>query len=136
MSASPQSAPSPTIVVVDDDAAVLNALGFALEAEGFRVRRFRSAGDLFAAREIEDAACLVIDQGLPDESGLDVLARLRGRGIETPAVLITTNPPRALHLQASGLDTPVVEKPLLGDQLFGVIRGLIKPNGSMNAIEG
>ena len=114
-----------TIVVVDDDAAVLNALRFALETEGFLVRSFSSADALWTAPGIETAACLIIDENLPDEPGLRLLERLRRRGLTTPAVLVTTDPSRATQAQAARLDAPIVEKPLLGDALFALVRRLI-----------
>ena len=113
------------MAIVDDDAAVLNALTFALETEGYVVRSYRTAGAMFAALRSDDADCLVIDQNLPDEAGIDLLTRLRARGDRAPAVIITTNPPRTLQSLARELSVPVVEKPLLGDQLFSCIRGLI-----------
>lgn len=119
------SPPPHTIVVVDDDAALLNALDFALVAEGFHVEAFRTARSMFEASGLDQAACLVIDQVLPDEPGLDLIARLRARGNRTPAVLITTRLPRSLHSLAAGLGVPIIEKPLLDDQLFACIRGLI-----------
>lgn len=114
-----------TVAIVDDDAAVLNALSFALETEGYVVRCYRTAGAMFAALRSDTADCLVIDQNLPDEAGIDLLSRLRARGDRAPAVIITTNPARTLQSQARDLSAPVVEKPLLGDQLFSCIRGLI-----------
>ncbi|MDB5457867.1 MAG: response regulator [Caulobacter sp.] len=125
MAPRPSSPPRALIVIVDDDAAVLGALSFALETEGFDILAFRTAAALFAAPGIAAADCLVIDQNLPDEPGLDLLSRLRGRGDTTPAVMITTDPPRAVRAQAARLHVPVVEKPLLGDQLFAAIRALI-----------
>jgi len=119
-----QPASGPTVVVIEDDLAVLNALAFALDAEGFHVRLFETANEVWHAEGLNEAQCLVIDQMLPDEPGLNLLTRLRRRGVFTPAVLITTNPTAALRLQAGGLDVPVVEKPLLGDQLFDQIRTL------------
>jgi DNA-binding response OmpR family regulator len=112
------------IVIVDDDTAVLEALRFALETEGFDVLAFHTARALFEAAGVEAADCLVIDQNLSDEPGLDLLARLRRRGDTTPAVVITSDPPRAVRAQAARLNAPVVEKPLLGDQLFAAIRAL------------
>ncbi len=114
----------PTVFIVDDDAAVLNALGFALEMEGFRVRTFQSAAAAFGAKGIDLADCLVIDQNLADEFGIDLLDRLRARGSRAPAVMITTHPGRDLQLRAAALCVPVVEKPLLDDQLFACIRAL------------
>lgn len=122
-----RSSPPPlrTIVVVEDDSALLNALTFALETEGFRAQAFRTGAAMAAWPELAAAACLIIDQNLPDESGLDVLVRLRAEGITAPAVMITTNPPLALRAQAASLNVPVIEKPLLGDQLFACVRRLI-----------
>ena len=117
--------PSPTIVVVEDDSALLNALTFALETEGFLPQAFRTGAAMAAWPELAAAACLIIDQNLPDEPGLDLLARLRAGGVRAPAVVITTNPPPALRAQATRLNVPVIEKPLLGDQLFACVRRLI-----------
>ena len=113
-----------TVVIVDDDAAVRAALSFALEADGYQVRAFETAAAAFAAADLGEADCLVIDQNLPDEAGIDLLARLRARGERTPAVMITTNPGRNLVSRALALGAPLVEKPLLGDQLFACIRAL------------
>lgn len=119
-----------TIVVVDDDDAVLNALDFALGVEGFRVQSFRTAKAMYASSEVDAAACLVIDQILSDETGLELLARLRARGNLTPAILITTNPQRTVLSEAARLNVPIVEKPLLGDQLFTHIRHFVAMSGS------
>lgn len=118
---------APRIIVVDDDAALCNALDFALGAEGFQVVAYSSAGSAFGANDLDEAACMVIDQRLPDEQGLDFLVRLRARGNRAPAVLITTSPSRRLVLQAADLGVPIIEKPLLGDTLFACIRDLIAP---------
>jgi CheY-like chemotaxis protein len=55
-------------------------------------------------------------------SGLDALARLRARNVTAPAILITSNPQRALRDAARSAGVPIVEKPLLGDALVGDIR--------------
>ena len=116
--------PRKIVAVVDDDEAVLNALSFALDTAGFDVRAFRTARALREAPGLDRMDCLVVDQLLPDASGLDVLTRLRAQGVGVPAVIITTNPSRQLLDGAAALAVPVVEKPLLGDRLFSRIRAL------------
>ena len=113
------------LLIVDDDPEVLSALGFLGAARDYEVRACADA-----ARALEavtaDVACLVIDQGLPDMSGLDLLARLRGFGVRAPAVLVTTAPSQALRRQASAAEVMIVEKPLLDDALFDQVERLCR----------
>jgi hypothetical protein len=51
--------------------------------------------------------------------------RLRAREVTLPAVLITTNPPSALRIHAARADVPIVEKPLLRDELIDTVRTLV-----------
>ena len=118
--ASPQ-----TIILVDDDDAVRGAVTFALETHGYQVRAFAQAQDLPPIRDLAAAACLIIDQVLPGETGLDLLARLRDLGLKSPAILITTSPPPSMQDAAGLLGTVIVEKPLLGDRLFAVVDRLL-----------
>jgi DNA-binding response OmpR family regulator len=117
------SSPSPCILVVDDDPALLGALEFALEAEGYRVK---SCADADAAmRATSDLlSCLVIDYKLPDIDGMDLAQRLRGAGVTAPVILITSNPDARCRARAARSGAVIVEKPLLGDRLLRQIRAL------------
>ncbi|CAN7503178.1 response regulator [Phenylobacterium sp. LjRoot164] len=118
--------PDPRLVLIaDDDREVLNALKFALELEGYQVGAFETGRTLLEAASGARAACLVIDQKLPDTTGLELIMRLRASGVATPSVLITTNLPTHLRIRATTLAIPIVEKPLLTDALFATIRELI-----------
>jgi FixJ family two-component response regulator len=116
----------PALLIVDDDPDVLKALTFMADARGFRVEH---CGTAWAAIALVGAgrrfACLVIDQRLPDHQGIDLLAMLRGRGVATPAVLITTEPSAPLRRQAAAAGVPIVEKPLLDEALLTQIRRLM-----------
>jgi FixJ family two-component response regulator len=115
----------PLVVVVDDNADLLNALSFALQTQGYRSMTFTSADDASAWTGLGDADFLIIDQNLPGDSGLDFLARLREAGCQSPAALITTNPPKAVLELAARANMPIVEKPLLDDGLFALIRAAV-----------
>jgi FixJ family two-component response regulator len=116
---------SPLVVVVDDNADLLNALSFALHTQGYRAMTFTTADDASAWNGLHDADFLIIDQNLPGDSGLDFLARLREAGCGSPAALITTNPPKAVLDLAARANTPIIEKPLLDDGLFALIRAAV-----------
>ncbi len=122
----PSSAPaSPVVFVIDSDLAVLSALAFALEAEGYRTCAFRSPARADRSPDLRTAACIVLDQVLPEESGLDFIARLRGETYRIPAILIPSAPPLHVRLAALDMGVPIIEKPLLDDALFEAVRSLI-----------
>lgn len=108
------------IVVVDDDPAVLGGLIFALESDGYRVCACASAAVALKMTPRE-AACLVVDQLLPDMQGLDLIKALRTLGVSAPAILITSPSP-AIKRQAVAAGVRLVAKPLLTDELFTEIR--------------
>jgi FixJ family two-component response regulator len=120
------SSPSPaTIVLLDDDDALREAMTFALEAQGFQVRAFARPGLLPKAADLTTTGCFVIDQLMPGETGLTLLRRLRAAGIGSPAILITTSPSSETQLAAARLAATIVEKPLLGERLFNVLARLL-----------
>ncbi|MDP2229103.1 MAG: response regulator [Moraxellaceae bacterium] len=117
--------PAPTVVLLDDDAALCRALTFSLEIEGYRVKSCASGEELMIQDLPRDGACLVLDYRLAGMSGLDVLQALRERGVRLPAVLITSNPTPGVRADAARLQAQVVEKPLLGDLLLGHIHRML-----------
>jgi FixJ family two-component response regulator len=118
-------APDRTIMVVDDDVALLNALTFGMEVEGYRVLPFASAEAVLDLRELPDVACLVVDHRLPRMDGLYLIEVLRVRGFTSPAILMTSHPGPGLRGRCGGLHIPIVEKPLLREELFVAIRDAI-----------
>lgn len=113
--------PKPTVVLVDDDAALRTALKFNLEIEGFEVLTCES-GEALLLRDLPAAAaCLVLDYNLPGITGLEALTQLRDREVRLPALIITSNPPAKVRDGIRRVDAKLVEKPLLGDVLVGSI---------------
>ena len=115
------ASPQPTIVVVDDDKAVRSALTFAFELDGFRVEAHAS-GEALCAAGVPSRGCLVLDYELPGMNGLDLLRRLRAQAVALPAVLITTQPKRAVRLEAAAAGVPIVEKPLMSNALLECVQ--------------
>ncbi len=116
---------APLLLVVDDDAALLAALAFALGAEGYGVSAHGSAQAALEARMDRAPACLVVDYRLPDMDGLALARALRRRGLCPPIVLITSHPDARCRARAEATGAVIVEKPLLGDALSQRIAGLL-----------
>ena len=115
----------PIVLLVDDDPAVAHAVQFSFDLEGIEVRSFNDAESLLAAGDLPEGGRLVLDYHLPGADGLELLARLRAKGVRTPAVLITTNPRAHLSLRAASAGVPIIEKPLLTDALLSAVRSAL-----------
>lgn len=111
----------PIVVLVDRDAAVRASLSFWLDLEGFTVQAFDCAQALLCGGLAEGGQCLIVDQRLPDMSGLALLAELRARGVTTPAILTATNPPRRIRDASYAAGAVLVEKPLMSNALVARI---------------
>jgi FixJ family two-component response regulator len=118
--------PKPSILIIDDDPAVLGSLSFMLEAEGFNVCAVGSVCELLSCESISEHDCLVVDYWMPVMNGFDVLRWLRDRKVDAPAVMITARPEVKLRERAleAGF-VRVVEKPLLDRALADDIRQVI-----------
>jgi FixJ family two-component response regulator len=80
---------APLVAVLDDDAAVLGALGSLLRSVGFRVSSFGSAQDFLASDIVLAVNCLILDIRLPRVSGLDFQNQLTSAGIHVPIIFMT-----------------------------------------------
>ena len=112
--------------VVDDDEAVRDSLGFLLETAGLNVVTYSSAAQFLSEASLDDLACLVVDQHMPELTGLQLIARLRGQGVTLPIALITGSPSADLIRLARELGVAgVLEKPLDDAALLAFIEGVI-----------
>jgi CheY-like chemotaxis protein len=79
------------VLVVEDDALTGDSVARQLTAEKLEVHRARSAAEAFQALLQARFGCIVLDLGLPDMDGLDLLEALRARhGAAMPSVVIYT----------------------------------------------
>jgi len=81
--------PPGTVVIVDDDPGLREALGGLLRSVGLRVDLYGSVPDFMEAGRPEGPTCLVLDVRLPGQSGLDFQRELSKAGIYIPIIFIT-----------------------------------------------
>lgn len=79
----------PTVLVVEDDASLREALDGFLRSHGFQVRLFSSAWNVLSEKLPDDPVCLVLDLCLPGMSGLELQKRFAQRNLKIPIIFIT-----------------------------------------------
>ena len=78
------------ILVVDDEASVVEVVSLYLKREGFAVRQARTGLDALVAIQEKLPALLVLDVMLPELDGLEIMRRLGESGSKrTPVILLT-----------------------------------------------
>jgi two-component system, OmpR family, response regulator QseB len=77
------------ILVIEDDAVLLDGLKVGLRMSGFAVNTVATLSDAVEALASDRFDAIVLDRMLPDGSGLDLLQSIRRAGNRTPVLLLT-----------------------------------------------
>lgn len=115
------------ILVVEDDAILLDGLSVGLGLAGFTVDAVASCGDAEAALAAQNYNAVVLDLMLPDGSGLNILKSMRQARDETPVLLLTARdqvPERIAGLDAGADD--YVGKPFDLHELAARVRAIAR----------
>ena len=118
------------VLVVEDDPVLLNGLEVGLGMAGYTVETVSTCADASAALDTSDFDAVVLDLMLPDGSGLDVLAALRGQASKVPVLLLTARdrvPDRVAGLDAGADD--YLGKPFDLDEVAARLRALTRRGG-------
>jgi FixJ family two-component response regulator len=119
MAVADQSAP--IVFVVDDDAALREALEVLIRYAGWRPETFACAHEFLARNRADVPSCLILDIALPDLNGLDVQKRVVDR-VDMPIIFITGHGDVPMSVQA--MKAGAVEfltKPFRDDVLLDAI---------------
>jgi FixJ family two-component response regulator len=117
----------PLVVVIDDDAGMLEALRSLLESVNLRVELFRSAAAFLQADLPADPSCIVLDVRLPGQSGLELQAELIREDVRIPVIFMTGHgdvPMSVRALKAGAIDFLI--KPFRDQDLLDAISAAIE----------
>jgi FixJ family two-component response regulator len=107
------------VAVVDDDDEVRDVLRVLLESAGHSVETYKSGSDFLTNARLDEIACLVVDQRMPEMSGVEVISTIARRGATIPALLITgAHDPEITHAAETLGAMTVLEKPLPTQELL------------------
>jgi two-component system, cell cycle response regulator DivK len=118
------------VLLVDDDATLLDVLATLLDLEGFEVATARDGGSALAAVEQHPPDVIVCDVSMPDIDGLEVCRRVKGDPATTaiPIVLLTAHggPKAQAAGEEAGCDA-YLTKPFSPLALLELLRGFAAP---------
>jgi two-component system, OmpR family, response regulator len=115
------------LLVVDDEATILELLSGSLRLAGFEVMTASSGAEAVRAAASGRPDLVLLDVMMPDGDGFEALSRIRSGGGEVPVIFLTARdevPDRVAGF-AVGADD-YVTKPFSLDELLGRIRAVLK----------
>ncbi|HZD66386.1 MAG TPA: response regulator transcription factor [Acidimicrobiales bacterium] len=115
------------VLVVDDEASIVDAVATTLRYEGFDVAEAVSGRAALAAAQETPPDLIVLDVMLPDLDGLEVTRRLRADGIKVPVLFLTAR--EAVEDKVAGLTVggdDYVTKPFSLAELVARARAILR----------
>lgn len=118
-----------TVLLVEDDPAISEPLARALGREGYDTRTHSTGRG--ALSNLAQVDLLILDLGLPDMDGLDVIREIRSQGSDVPILVLTARTDEVDIVV--GLDAGAdeyVTKPFRLAELLARVRALLRRDGS------
>src|SRR5438309_4662590 len=115
-----------SILIIDDEAAIREALETLLEFEGYSVESAETGEDGLARLNEHTFDLVLLDFALPDRNGLEILADIRSRDSQLAVIMITAygtldNAVRAMQKGA----TNFIQKPWDNEKLLADVRAAV-----------
>lgn len=114
------------IGVVDDDEALRTLLSATLEAAGYQVTTARTGAEIIHAIDRGRIDLVLLDIGLPDGDGIEVLERIR-RDTDLPVIIISGRGDQAMKLRGFGVGADdYVAKPFYPKELLARVAAVLR----------
>ena len=124
--AAPLAAPL-KVLVVDDEPAIRRFLRTSLTAQGYHVTEAADGAGALNDLRRAPVDILVLDLGLPDINGLEIIERVRGQGSPVPIVVLSSRTDETGKVKALDLGADdYVTKPFGIDELLARIRAALR----------
>ena len=115
------------ILLVEDDDLIASGVEAGLRLHGMTVDRVASAGAASAALATGHCDLVILDLGLPDEDGMQLMQKLRARGYAVPVLVLTARD--AIESRIAGLRAGAddyVVKPFNLEELVARVQALLR----------
>ncbi|EGF29698.1 response regulator transcription factor [Rhodopirellula baltica] len=116
------------ILVVDDDAEIIESVSYALESNGYKVVVARDGNQALALAECEKPQLMILDMMMPKRSGFLVLEKMRRENeLPVPVIMITGNEGSRHQAYAELLGvSEYIRKPFAIEKLLEAVDRLLK----------
>ena len=115
------------VLIVDDEPAIRRFLRTGLNAQGYQTDEAETGEQALAVLARSRIDVLVLDLGLPDLDGLEVLKRVREGGATIPVVVLSSRSDEPMKVKALDLGADdYVTKPFGMDELLARIRAALR----------
>ena len=124
---SPETDLLPTVMVIEDDAAVRESLDGLFRSVGLQVKLFSSVQDFLRSDEDDSPGCLVLDVRLPGKSGLEFYEESARQGKRRPVVFISghADVPMSVRAMKAGA-VEFLTKPVRDQDLLDAVQAAIE----------
>jgi two-component system KDP operon response regulator KdpE len=120
-------APAIRVLVVDDEPAIRRFLRASLGAQGFDVLEAADAHSALTQLSHTAVDVLVLDLGLPDMDGIEVIRTLKEKGSDVPIVVLSSRSDEVAKVRALDLGADdYVTKPFGMDELVARLRAALR----------
>ena len=114
------------VLVVDDDAEIIDTVQFALKQKGYEVLIARDGNQGLAMAEKDAPDLVILDMMMPKRSGFLVLEKLKTLGNEVKVIMITANEGSRHKAYAEMLGVhEYLRKPFAMDKLLECVERLL-----------
>ena len=115
------------VLVVDDEPAIRRFLRTSLTAQGYQVIEAEDGTGALEHLRRSTVDILVLDLGLPDINGLEIIERLRNQGSPLPIIVLSSRTDEAGKVKALDLGADdYITKPFGIDELLARIRAALR----------
>jgi DNA-binding response OmpR family regulator len=115
------------ILIVEDDLILAEGLIQGLQSRGFSVDHVGRAGDAEVAIKTQEYAAVILDLGLPDRDGRELIKILRANRVQLPILVLTAKDSIGIRVETLDLGSDdYLIKPFDLNELAARIRALIR----------
>jgi FixJ family two-component response regulator len=129
---------APAVIhVIDDDDSLRTAVERLLQAAGYRVRTYASAGEFLLDPPGDALGCLLLDVRMPGPSGLELQEALTRQGINLPVIFLSAHgdlPTGVRAMKAGALD--FLTKPVERETLLAAVGRALEVHAAQRAARG